>query len=219
MSTVNAPGAGTLEVVRARDHHLVVYGLPTMHQGSQTVDLAQSDVAGRYFAQGTRHVTIDAVVDLADPVDEWRVVRTLVLVRDLTSYAIAVDWRLRLGGPLGCWPLLSHLAAPTELLNPDGSEILDTWRRLHFIDKCVFRRGPGFVQVRDRRRQRLDRFTIDTPEYLAAMDRLIDGAPISHVPHTILTEFISEGLVQQVGEIAWWLPYRLRRWPIPSMTI
>ncbi|MFL6112939.1 MAG: DUF5825 family protein, partial [Catenulispora sp.] len=80
-------------------------------------------------------------------------------------------------------------------------------------------RGPGFVEVRDRRSGSLSRFVIDDPAYLGVVDRLIDGADVADLPADVLAVFVEEGLAGLAGESAWWLPYRVRRWPWPSMIV
>jgi tetratricopeptide (TPR) repeat protein len=62
----------------------------------------------------------------------------------------------------------------------------------------------------------LSRFTIDDPEYLAALDVLSGGADVDTVPASVLDDSVAENLVWLVGRTAVWLPYRVRRWPWPS---
>jgi uncharacterized protein DUF5825 len=47
----------------------------------------------------------------------------------------------------------------------DGEE----WRSAYHPGKCFYRRGPGFLEVRDRRSGELSRFVIDDPTYVAAV--------------------------------------------------
>jgi hypothetical protein len=140
------------------------------------------------------------------------------LVRDLTSYGIVVGWQLRLGAA-DRWQTLSHLAPPAVVLAPDGESIRREWAETHYMGKCLYRHGPGFVQVRDRRFGELRLFTIPEPEYRAAIGTLAEVAPATAVARPIMSEFLAEDLAGQVGEIAWWLPYRVRRWPNPSVIV
>jgi hypothetical protein len=144
----------------------------------------------------------------------------MVLLRELTSWAIVTDWQLLVGEHLDVWQRLNHLHPPRQLPDhPDAEEVLAGWRDTFYLCKCVYRHGPGFVQVRDRRSGSLLRFTIDDPEYLAAIETLLPGAPSDAVPPGVLDDFIAEGLAGVAGDLAWWLPYRVRRWPYPSMIV
>lgn len=52
-------------------------------------------------------------------------VKALVLVRELTSYGIAVDWRLRLDGDPARWRAYSHLDPPGEVRAGMGRHTYD----------------------------------------------------------------------------------------------
>jgi hypothetical protein len=144
----------------------------------------------------------------------------MILLRELTGWGVVVDWRLRPGEHAEVWRRLNHLHPPAELIGQaDAEESLASWRETFYLCKCVYRRGPDFVEVRDRRAGELSRFVIDDPVYLAAVDRLIDSAPVSEIDSGALADFVAEGLAGHAGDIAWWLPYRVRRWPWPSMIV
>lgn len=212
----------------AHDHEPAVAALPGMDLGPAELREAPSAAAARWFREGIRKVSLPDLVDLGagpDDAADADAVRRLVLVRELTSHGIAVDWRLRLPGEDAAqWRVYSHLQVPTELvLAPecptDPREALAQWRESFYIDKCSYRHGPGFVQVRDRRSGALNLLTIDDPAYLAVFAMLVEGAPLAAVDLPIAREFGEEGLVAKVGDQLVWLPYRLRRWPLPAMSI
>lgn len=230
------PNADTLPppipVRLARDPEPAVATLPEMDLGPAELRDTPTEAAARWFREGIRRVSLPGEIDLgAEETDAEKAgpaadaVRRLVLVRELTSLGIAVDWRLRLPGEeADQWRVYSHLQPPAKLLlsadcptDPDSA--LAEWRRSFYIDKCSYRRGPGFVQVRDRRSGSLNLLTIDDPAYLEVLAVLADGAPLSAVDLRIAREFAEEGLVAKVGDHLVWLPYRLRRWPLPAMSI
>ncbi|MFI9586803.1 DUF5825 family protein [Streptomyces sp. NPDC052236] len=218
--TATAPPA-----VRAwRDYDPDVCTLPGMYLG----ELAQAgpieEETDRLWKLGARRVHLPGTIDLtdtADPGTAARTVRSLSLVRDLTARAVLVEWNLRLDTAAGdAWQLLNHLQPPQRIDGPaDGSDALRAWRRGHYLCKCLWRKGPGFVQIRDRRWGELRRFTADEPEYEEVIERLAYGAPAESVPAEVLADFRGEQLVLDVGELAWWLPYRVSRWLQESMVI
>ncbi|MEV0727320.1 DUF5825 family protein [Polymorphospora sp. NPDC050346] len=212
----------------ARDHDPEVIAVPGIDIGPAELRGPAADAVVRWLRDGVRKVVLPDPVDLtvaggAQAVDT---VRRLVLIRELTSHGIAVDWRLRLPGEEEQeWLPYGHLRPPLELLPPPGTgggdpagQLAD-WRKAFYFDKCTYRRGPGFVQVRDRRSGRLNLITIDDPAYLAVLDQLMDGADLTTVDLDIARDFGEEGLVTKVGDLLVWLPYRLRRWPLPSMVV
>nr|WP_311137526.1 DUF5825 family protein [Streptomyces sp. I6] len=132
-----------------------------------------------------------------------------------------VEWRLRVGpGDDETWKLLSHLQPPQRLEGAkDAQEQLLAWRGTHYLCKCLWRQGPGFLQIRDRRWGDLRRFTCDEPHYHDAIARLDPGAPAADVAPDALADFIEEHLVLRVGDLAWWLPYRVKRWIQEAMAV
>ncbi|MFI8930732.1 DUF5825 family protein [Streptomyces sp. NPDC053474] len=188
-------------------------GMPGMDLGTLTVGATGSAGAARdAYEGGARHALLPQTIDLDGP-DHADTVAALVLVRDLTSYGIVVDWRLAHTGAGATWRQLAHLHPPRELLAPDGADALSTWRASHCVGKCFFRNGPGFVQVRDWRTGQLRRITINEPRHRAAITQLLEGARAREVDQEVLADYTAAGLVDTLGAHAWWMPYRVRRWP------
>ncbi|MFH9863292.1 DUF5825 family protein [Streptomyces sp. NPDC017202] len=214
-----------------RDYDPVACALPGMFLGDLALTGPVAEECDRLWELGARRVRLSDVVDLADtatPDAAARAVRTLSLVRDLTARAVLVEWDLRPdpdGGPTAAEDigrLLSHLQPPQRIegVDPAGAdEALRTWRNGHYLGKCLWRQGPGFVQIRDRRWGDLRRFTVDEPHYQEAIGLLAYGAPASAVPTDALADFREERLVLAVGGVQWWLPYRVNRWIQEAMTI
>ncbi|KUN81502.1 hypothetical protein AQJ66_24195 [Streptomyces bungoensis] len=214
MTAVPAPTLPYAFTVTAwRDHDEAANELPGMRLDPQDIDGRGDDAARRLFEAGARRVVLPRPVDLTDETDAAWAVRALSFVGDLTSLAIAVDWQVRFAAGSDAWIPLSHLHPPKAVLGvPDPDGTLRRWRDGYYICKCIYRQGPGFVQVRDRRRGELRRFTIDEPEYRAAIELLADGAPAVDVPTAITDDFLQEELAARIGEFLWWMPYRVRRW-------
>ncbi|HVQ96067.1 MAG TPA: DUF5825 family protein [Mycobacteriales bacterium] len=206
-----------------REHDEALLTAPGMAMGEWSAPGLNADLAGaveQLYRDGVRRVAFDRPVDLTGDLDAATLVQAMVLLGELTSWAIVVDWELLVGAHLDVWQRLNHLHPPRQLPDhPDAEEVLADWRGTFYLCKCIYRQGPGFVQVRDRRSGSLARFTIDVPEYLTAIETLLPGAPSAAVPAEVLAEFVAEGLAGTAGDLAWWLPYRVRRWPYPSMIV
>jgi hypothetical protein len=205
-----------------RDHDEELLAAPGIEMG-EWVDEPGTDLvaaAERLYRDGARRVALEQPIDLTGDLPAATLIRAMVLLRELTSWAIAIDWTPVFGEHTEVWRRLNHIYPPRQLPDhPDADEVLADWRDTFYLCKCVYRQGPGFVQVRDRRSGLLARFTIDDPDYLAAIGTLLPGAAASDVPAAVLDAFIAEGLAGTAGDLAWWLPYRVRRWPYPSMIV
>ncbi|MCH0539039.1 hypothetical protein I3F58_05600 [Streptomyces sp. MUM 203J] len=208
-----------------RDYEREAADLPGMFLGELDAAGPAAEAADRLWRAGARRVRLPGPVDLRGPHEEaaaWQAVRALCLVRDLTAAAVYVEWDLRLprDGDGEAWRTLCHLQPPMSLTGPPDPEgALATWRDQHYLCKCLWRQGPGFVQIRDRRWDALHRFTVPEPEYREAIGLLVDGARADAVPKAVLDDFRAERLVGEVGPLVWWLPYRVRRWIQEAMAI
>ncbi len=203
-----------------RDPDEELLELPGIRIGTRPAEGDPAELASQFYDEGVRRVALSQPVELGGGMDKRTLVWSMILLRELTSWGIVVDWRLRPGEHSEVWQRLNHLYPPAELVDqPDAPAILAEWRETFYLCKCMFRRGPGFVEVRDRRAGDLSRFVIDDPDYLAVIDKLIPGVAAAEVPESILREFVDEGLAGLAGDLAWWLPYRVRRWPWPSMIV
>ncbi|MEO3761832.1 DUF5825 family protein [Streptomyces sp. B8F3] len=208
-----------------RDFEPEAAGLPGMSLGELEASGPPAQTAARLWQSGARRVRLPGSTDLRpttneDPATAARTVRTLCLVRELTAHAVYVEWELRTAPEADAWRPLNHLQPPLSLSGPpDPESALRTWRKEHYLCKCLWRQGPGFIQIRDRRWGELLRFTVDEPEYQEAIRLLAQGAPASAVPAAILDTFRSERLVGDVGPMVWWFPYRVRRWIQEAMAI
>ncbi|MFG3281371.1 DUF5825 family protein [Streptomyces sp. NPDC048111] len=225
MSTALTTVTEALTVAAWRDYDPAACELPGMYLGEVELTGPLGEESDRLWESGARRVRLPEAVDLADldaPGAAERAVRALSLVRDLTARAVLVEWKLRLdpAAPADTWRTLSHLQPPRRLEGPaDAAGDLRTWREGHYLCKCLWRQGPGFVQIRDRRWGDLRRFTAEEPEYHEAIGALVYGTPADSVAPAVLADFLEERLVLQVGGLAWWLPYRVNRWIQEAMAI
>ncbi|MBT8226294.1 MAG: RiPP maturation radical SAM protein 1 [Dactylosporangium sp.] len=179
-------------------------------------DLGEDDasaVAHRLASGGILRVTLPGLVDLADADAGPRTARALSLVRELTAHAIHVEWRARTAPDLALTPFC-HLYPPAGLVG-GGSDALERWHDRFYVGLCAYRRGPGFIQVRDRRWDELRRFTIDDARYLATIEALSNSVVADVAPDVALA-LEAESLVRRFGAALWWVPCPLRRWPLPA---
>jgi hypothetical protein len=214
-------GTDLLTLTLWRDHDEELLRMPAISIGRRPVGTDDpAELAAALYREGARRVALDGPIDLAGGQRPATAVAWLLLVSQLTSQGLVVDWDVRLDADPQRWRLLSHLYPPRAVLGPAGAEqITEQWRREFYLCKCVWRQGPGFVEVRDRRAGSLARFIIDEHDYLQAIGRLSAGCPADEVPAAVLAHLAEEGLVGQIGDLAWWIPYRVRRWPSPGMVV
>ncbi|MFD8749997.1 DUF5825 family protein [Kitasatospora sp. NPDC059577] len=144
--------------------------------------------------------------------------RALMLLREATGQGLAVLWQAVCTDGCAAQRRFHHLYPPDQLTGAP-QDVLTDWRATYFPCKCVFRRGPGFVEVRDRRFGTLELFTIDEPGHLAQLDALAEGVEPGLLPDAVRRDFTEAGLVAEQAGRTWFLPMRVRRWPFPSLTV
>lgn len=219
-----------------RDYDPAVVALrDSMSLGSWVLAAGTHVSADDLFAAGARQVTFHKIID-SGSADAAGTVLAMTLIRDLTGCGIVVNWKLHIGAGHDDWRTFSHLYPPASVTfdgaardrvgldggagdpaHDDGTGAADPqadWASGYLMTKCVTRRGPGLMQIRDRRWGGLRNITIARPEYLDVVASLEYGVPADQVPADILRELREQRLVGFTGGIAWWLPYRLRRWPV-----
>jgi hypothetical protein len=187
-------------------------------QGRRQLDGDWAAIAAQLYQDGIRCVRLVEPVELCGQADPG----ALILLRELTSWAMVTEWVARCND--GCAQLLqlSHLYPPSSVLGeqePLLAARLRTWWEQYFPCKCAYRVGPGFLEVRDRRFGNLELFTIDEPDRLAAIERLIGGMPAEDLDPAIRQELAEVNLIAEHDGLLWWLPMRLRRWPFYPMTV
>ncbi len=202
-----------------RHRDAAVRALPDVYLGHRPLGGDAVEEARRAYELGARFVSIEPLAVLGPDGDAERTTQVLSLVRELSSRGVEVDWRARLvpGGPE--WWVFGHLFPPAVLEGPGGDEALASWRSRYHVGRCFLRRGPGFVQIRDRRHGGFRRLTISDAAYLTAIDALLAGRGADAVPAPIVTAFEKQHLAVRFESEIWWAPYRLQRWPLPSWEV
>ncbi|WP_329264688.1 DUF5825 family protein [Streptomyces sp. NBC_01478] len=209
------------ELTLWRDRDPAAMRLPGIYCG--TLDGPPDDpvvAVAQLASAGVQLIQVPEPVDLTDP-DGASAVAVLLLVRELTSHGIAVDWTLRMPDPAQ-WRALSHLYPPAGVFRGStGAEnedhVVTAWRGSFHIAKCGYRRGPGFLEIRDHRWGSFRRLVVNAPRS-TAFQGLLDGVPVvaSASTERVLERYLRENLVHRAGRYLWWTPYRLRRWPLST---
>ncbi|WP_051801850.1 DUF5825 family protein [Streptomyces sp. NRRL F-525] len=171
------------------------------------------------YRSGVRCADLDEPVSLRSPGP--RDLRALDFVRIASAHGLLVRWHLRAGRralPALTAHDLSHLQPPLSLDGPRSAERLAQWNTRFYIGRCVWRRGPGFVQIRDRRDGVLQRFDLVRPEYAQAVP-LLEKQETDAVDPEVLAALRAERLLLTFGGLDWWAPYLMDRWPVPSMVL
>ena len=176
-----------------------------------------SRTAPEHYRSGARCIRLVEPVRLCADASAASV-QALILVRELTGLGAAVAWSAECDDGCIASRRFAHLFPPAAVRGADPAA-LDEWRGRYLPCMCVWRRGPGFVEVRDRRPGTLEIFTIDDPDTLAALDAAQDGVAVGALPDVVREELREADLVAEHGGLAWWTPIRIRRWPNPSMIL
>ncbi|MFJ9244953.1 DUF5825 family protein [Streptomyces sp. NPDC101776] len=209
------------ELTLWKDRDPAAMRLPGIHCG--TLDGPPDnpvDAVAQLAADGVQFVQVHESVDLTDP-DSASAVAVLLVIRELTSHGIAVDWTLRMPDPAE-WQALSHLHPPAAIFRGSrGAEnedhVVTAWRGSFHIAKCGYRCGPGFLEIRDHRWGSFRRLVVNAPRS-TAFQGLLDGVPVvaSASTERVLERHLRENLLHRAGRHLWWTPYRLRRWPLST---
>ena len=175
--------------------------------------------ARRIHESQARFVSIEPVVDLGGRGADPDTIPALSFVRELTSHGVEVDWRARLVADSPEWWVFGHLFPPSVLEGPRGDEVAAVWRGRYHVGRCFLRRGPGFVQIRDRRHAGLRRLTISDGGLVSVIDALLADRGADAVPDKAVAAFEKQHLAVRIGGGVWWAPYRLKRWALPAWEV
>jgi len=206
-----------LRVSAWRDREPATRDIAGMYLGTVRVHNPVA-TAGSMFDDGARYVRLPTTVDLDS--DDPGVVTALALVRELTSYGVAVDWDVNLGAEPGRWFLLSHLYPPRLIASMSlGKAELETWRNTYHMAKLGYRRGPNFIQVRDYRTGALKRHIIRLRDHQRALAPLLTGVASAALSKPLSNTYHRQGLIIDVRGRVLWLPYRIRKWPLSNIVM
>lgn len=199
-----------------KDRNPAAMRLPGMYAG--VVDRLDDPLTAvsSLAASGVQFARLRDTVDLADD-DGAAAAAALIAVRELTSHGIAVDWAIRMPAGAAGWQQLSHLYPPAAVWCGSESENVTTrWRNSFHAAKCGYRRGPGFLEIRDRRTGSYRRTVIKSARNDQAIAPLLRGVPAASLGETVTRRYLEADLVHRAGQFLWWTPYLIRRWPLST---
>ncbi|HEY0636134.1 MAG TPA: DUF5825 family protein [Pseudonocardiaceae bacterium] len=177
--------------------------------GPLTVEAITGVDPAALAAAGHETLTLPGPVRLGES-DEFDV-RFVHLLREAISVELRVDWTT--GSHLPFAPdLVSHLQPPRR----GGGE---QWRLEFRYGRCYYRRGPGFVTLKDTRAiTEGARYRIEEQPAVVAFAELegVVHAPTASAGALELAGVLgAEHLVLRRGDWLTVLPFRMRRWPVP----
>jgi hypothetical protein len=208
-----------LQVTGGRDDAVrvqcTVADLPALTSTANGVRLyVEVDAAG--LAPGT---TVDVAALTASGVAELALIgdspvgvtTTVAVLRDAMEHGLPIRWHGSLAHGLGEAAELVHLQPPVDAPSD--------WLDRHQYAQLYWRKGPNFVSVVDKRHETQTRYVLDERDLLAVFDALAVPVRPESMPaawHEPLHELLDAHLAMQVDGWVTRLPYRLRRWPMPS---
>ncbi len=199
------------------DHDPSAWRLPGTRLGTACLGHPADAAVTRLHAAGVRCVRLVEPVRLC--VDA-PVVSALALlsVKEATARGMVVLWEAVCDD--GCVERrLYHHLYPPRHVHGSPAEAADGWRADYHPARCLWRRGPGFVEVRDRRRGSLELLTVDEADHLAQVRALSEGVDARRLTEPVRGDFAEADLFAEHDGLAWWLPAPVRRWPFPALVV
>ncbi|MFP2928926.1 RiPP maturation radical SAM C-methyltransferase [Pyxidicoccus sp. 3LG] len=149
-----------------------------------------------------------------------RSVHFVRFLRDSTAARLRVHWT---GGASGTAKAraLNHLEPPMSA----GEDVLRAWKELHAYGRCYWRAGPNFLVIKDARAGGdFSRFTLEDGPLRDVFTRLtvpqrLDAFGRDETDREALDVLIEENLVLRLGDWLVSLPYQIKHWPVPFMSI
>jgi len=178
---------------------------------AELVATAPAEVA----AAGYEGLVVDEPVVAGDSIDDD--LRLLRFLREATSHTLRLDWVLA-GRPLVAPRDLAHLVPPTRGVGPDATACVAAWRGAYRYGTFYYRRGPGFVTVKDVRPDGdTTHLTIDgeSAEAFHALAEATTLAELNPAAIDAMDDAVEFGLALRGVETVLLLPFRMRHWPVP----
>ncbi|MDH6139968.1 hypothetical protein P3T35_001968 [Kitasatospora sp. GP30] len=144
----------------------------------------------------------------------------LAFLRVCLEEGVAVRWSATACGELDTAPL-HHLWPPSGIAGLPT----DRWRAWHNAFRyglCHFRRGPGFITVKDGRAEHDVHLMLDHSDLIAAFLAGRTPLPADSLTATqrlAVDLLTAESLMYCLGDLLLTLPAHMRRWPVPFSAV
>lgn len=149
--------------------------------------------------------------------DSDELASALPILSAACSIGVEVDWWLSSisGVPVNS---LAHLPPPASVGGRGDMPDLLRWKSTWRYGLFYYRRGPGFVQIRDRRPGQDRRIILDNPNEVNAFEGLAERS--QPMEQALLATFLAADIIWESPDgTTCALPYRIRTWPTPYMGI
>jgi hypothetical protein len=170
-------------------------------------------------AAGYERVVIEEPVRVGEDIDED--LRLLRFLREATTQTLRLEWTLT-GRPLVEPRNLTHLVPPVRGVGSAAAECVAAWRAAYRYGSYHYRKGPGFVTVKDIRPDgETVRLTIegDSAEQFSTLAEASTLAELDPAAIDALGDAVDYGLALRGTETLLLLPFRMRRWPVPHLGV
>ncbi|TDD87139.1 DUF5825 family protein [Actinomadura rubrisoli] len=140
----------------------------------------------------------------------------LAWLRDRLSQGTIVRWRGTVAPSLAGHALY-HLPPPG-----DGEETAD-WRSRFRLGLCYYRRGPGFIQIKDVRDPGDSAtFLLDEPVLVQTFTRCLAPRSLAGAEpaeREAIEALVDARLLLRLDDLVMTLPSHMTRWPVPALAI
>ncbi|MFH9347768.1 DUF5825 family protein [Kitasatospora sp. NPDC017646] len=141
----------------------------------------------------------------------------LAFLRVALEEGVPVRWTASGGGELDTAPL-RHLWPPSGFAGLPA----DPWEEAFRYGLCYFRRGPGFITVKDARAEHDVHLMLDHPDLVTTFLAGRTPLPVEALTATqrqAVGLLIAENLMYRLGDLLLTLPTHMRRWPVPFSAV
>ena len=187
----------------------------------RTLTLAEltASAPAEIAAAGYERVLIEEPVPAGESIDED--LRLLRFLRECTSHTLRLEWTLT-GRPLVEPRNLAHLVPPVRGVGSAATECVAAWRAAYRYGTYHYRRGPGFVTVKDVRPDgETARLTIEgeSATQFRILAEATSLAELDAATIDALADAVEYGLAVRGADTVLLLPFRMRHWPVPYVAV
>lgn len=149
--------------------------------------------------------------------DTDQTLAAVAMLRDGLTQGTLLEWHGELASTTSL-DLVCHLPPPQG-----SAELHARWRARFRPGLCYFRRGPGFLQVKDSRAGDVSvNLVIDDPLLVDVLIRCLSPTRITSLTtaeRAAVDTLADEQLLLSLGDQVVTLPHRMRRWPVPALDV